>query len=371
MNSFQYAKRSWAAQARLLRGNWALDHELTRDEYRSACGAEASRFIDAFARCDSIQELSVKADAQIMREDGQIFLLFSILPVAVVRIGSELTSVDLNGSQLGSAQIDKLCKATPGLPRSQIEYAVKQVNQEILEFQGIGSASSSGEAFWSKHNEFTITRAQVKAALSTDPIDYADAFNRIFGWGEPVHFDFTRAPHRWSPLTLSRVGEYLAGGVSPDACDSFGVTALNAAVKYGRHPWVAPLLRAGADVDLADASGMNPVSTTVADGDVGMLDVLVRAGANPNGSRFAPSLAVASLRSDAVELITRLVGMGADPHQMLPVGRRLSEDLEVISLEPVRRVLASLATQRTLEGAFEQRDEPSAPADGRSDGMTL
>lgn len=370
MSEFLYARRAFAAQARLLRCNWVLDHEGINDTYRQACGAEAARFIDAFAHCPYIESMRVKADAEIQREDGQIFLLFQINPVATVRIGAAQLEVDFLDPKLSEKDIDDLCRQLPDMRRSEVEYAVAEVNQQIFDFQGVGSLTGTGEAFWSKHNDFTITREMVSRAISTDPIDYAHALNAIFGWGEPVDFDCSRPPHRWSPVTLSRIDQYLAGGVSPDACDAFGVTALNAAVGYGRHPWMHPLMRAGADLDLADATGLNPVSTAVTRGDQGLLEVLVRAGANPNGSRFAPSIALASIRSDANELIAKLVALGADTGQRLPDGTRLSDDFDRVSPEPVRRELASLHTQRTIESAFDGSAE-ARPAASRSGGMTL
>lgn len=73
----------------------------------------------------------------------------------------------------------------------------------------------------------------------------------------------------------------LTAGVSPDAADSYGVTALLRAAGLGDRAMVELLLEHGADVDKSSDQGNTPLMLAAARGHAEIVRDLLHAGADP------------------------------------------------------------------------------------------
>jgi hypothetical protein len=87
-------------------------------------------------------------------------------------------------------------------------------------------------------------------------------------------------------------------------------------------------LAAGADPDVADATGHSPVTAAVAIGNPPLLKQLIEWGGNPNGTAMMPSLVAALAANRSTVMVSLLLAQGADVTAALPDGRPFNQPLE-------------------------------------------
>jgi ankyrin repeat protein len=130
------------------------------------------------------------------------------------------------------------------------------------------------------------------------------------------------------------VGELLAAGASPDVPsggDSDG-TPLCGAASWGHAPVLRALLAAGADPGLAEADGYTPLAWAVSGGSLDSVWMLLDAGADPNQADArgrTPLLRAAE--HGQLSLVRLLLEHGADPS--------LADNDDLVPLEAARAKL--------------------------------
>lgn len=110
---------------------------------------------------------------------------------------------------------------------------------------------------------------------------------------------------------------------SPD-----GFTALHLAAYFGHAEIVRRLLRAGADVHAVSRndSRLHPLNSGAAGGDVGVVEALLAAGANPDARQaggYTPLMGAAAAGSERIT--DRLLEAGADPASTSEDGRTAAD----------------------------------------------
>lgn len=120
---------------------------------------------------------------------------------------------------------------------------------------------------------------------------------------------FTRAVEEGD---TGAVDLFLAAGMSPDAKDEAGRTALISAASRGRNNVSQKLLGRGADVNARDAAGSTALMLSALGGHKETTDVLLRGGADVNlrDNNGQTALIRAAARGHA-DIVRRLIGRGA------------------------------------------------------------
>jgi hypothetical protein len=347
--SFEFIRRA-AAGSDLVRADYRHRSLRNNDSARVSCEEALSPYLEAMRFIPCLTKISLSSKPELVQEAYEVFTFFHIKAEGELTLGGKVIPFDFEKN----LDLDEVIAKAGDMPRAQIVSVIDKVNETIGDVKQGGFDVSSNASFWGQYLNLEIDRARIEDALEVWPLDAWAIMSRVLDEEVEV-IDYSKPPERWTSLTISRVKNYLDNGVSPDACDSVGVSALNAAVLCGRHADVHWLMVAGADLDEADLTGMNPVSCAVSRSDEGLLEVLVNAGANPDGSKFAPTIPLAmssSPGSARLKLVRKLLDLGASTSQRLPDGTRLSDDYSRLNDEPVERLLASLNLKRRVESAF-------------------
>ena len=112
------------------------------------------------------------------------------------------------------------------------------------------------------------------------------------------------------------VQELIGQKVDLNVRQADGATALHWAVHWDDLAIADLLIRAGAAVNAAEDGGVTPLAMACANGSAGMVERLLKAGANPNEGRELPVMAAA--RSGNVEVMKLLLARGGDPNAKEP-----------------------------------------------------
>ena len=135
-------------------------------------------------------------------------------------------------------------------------------------------------------------------------------------------------PETQSPLARAvvlgraeEVATLLAGGASPNERTARGLTALGLAARNGQVAVVEQLIRAGADPDIRDANEnqWTPLLNATHTHQLVSVDALLRLGADPDlGSGLTPLMMAAGSGDDRI--VKRLLDGGADPYIKMKSG---------------------------------------------------
>ena len=160
----------------------------------------------------------------------------------------------------------------------------------------------------------------------------------------------------------SAVQKLLSLGISPDACDQDGTTALMHAAGRGDNALLDLLLEAGADLHASNRDGATALSAAILAGELGMVRRLVALGMsleNARGELGALGLA-AGLQNQ--EMVQVLLELGADPNggaaTLPPVHAALRAGLLQVDVALAKQTLATLVDA----GADPDRADPQARA---------
>jgi len=121
--------------------------------------------------------------------------------------------------------------------------------------------------------------------------------------------------------SVEQVRAVLEEGVSPNATDPEGLTALHLAARWGRQSIAALLLSRGADPDATDDFGWTPLHEAAGNGCVAVAKTLLEAGASPDATDNwgdAPLCLAMEYNSD--DVMALLVEQGANVNCACTVG---------------------------------------------------
>lgn len=356
--SLDFVRRA-AAGGDLVRADHRHRSVRNSDSSRVCCEEALSPYLEALRFIPELTKISLSSSPELIQESYEVFTMFHVKASGELTLAGQVVPFDF-GAPL---DIELVAAKVPAMPRKQLVPVIDKLNETIEDLKCSGLDVTSNRDFWGVYLDLEINRADIEDELSVWPTDVLAIMSRILDEDVAI-IDYSKPPQRWTSLTISRVKNYLNHGVSPDACDSAGVSALNAAVLCGRHPDVHWLIAAGADLNESDLTGMNPVSCAVSRADEGLLEVLVKAGASPDGTKFAPTipLAVSLGGLGCKKLVQKLLDLGASSSQKLPDGTKLSDDYSILGHKDIERMLASLDLQRSIESAFS--DVAHAPSSG-------
>ena len=112
----------------------------------------------------------------------------------------------------------------------------------------------------------------------------------------------------------------IKAGADPNIMNESSLTALTLAIRNG-FDFTDELIRAGADVDLADKSGNTPIICAAFYGQIGMVKKLIESGCDVNhcGSEFTAVMAAAI--KGHTDCVKKLIRAGADLNMQNKIGR--------------------------------------------------
>ena len=160
-------------------------------------------------------------------------------------------------------------------------------------------------------------------------LDVVAALEQLRAWGYPVNL-WTRAEGNRNLLAAARAGDVdeverrLAECADIRAVDADGVTPLHLAAGGGHRHLMQTLLKAGAPVDMPDATGMiAPLNAAATRGQVAAAKLLLDRDAKLTAPRlFAPTPLHAAMSGGELKMIDLLLERGADVDAIGPQGRR-------------------------------------------------
>ena len=111
------------------------------------------------------------------------------------------------------------------------------------------------------------------------------------------------------------IPKLLADGISVNAAQVDGMTALHWAVYHDDVAAAQLLVRSGADVNVANRYGVAPLSLACTNANATLVKLLLDAGANANAAlRGGETVLMTASRTGSLEAVQALLGAGADPN---------------------------------------------------------
>ena len=113
---------------------------------------------------------------------------------------------------------------------------------------------------------------------------------------------------------FSAIVKLLEQGVSVDAAQPDGATALHWAVHWDNLETVKRLISAGASINVANDYGITPLFLAATNGSAVMMDALLAAGGDPNASLpVGETVLMSAVRGGNLSVVEQLLASGADP----------------------------------------------------------
>lgn len=144
----------------------------------------------------------------------------------------------------------------------------------------------------------------------------------------------------------SAVQKLLSLGISPDACDQDGTTALMHAAGRGDNALLDLLLEAGADLHASNRAGATALSAAIVAGELGMVRRLVALGMSLENARTELGALGLAAGLQNQEMVQVLLELGADPNgapeTLPPVHAALRAGLLHVDVAPAKQILATL-----------------------------
>jgi ankyrin repeat protein len=187
----------------------------------------------------------------------------------------------------------------------------------------------------------------------------------------PTDEDLLRRAARSNDVT--EISRLLAAGVDVDAADTDGVTALLDAAVAGAGDAVRHLADAGADLNVVAADGNSAVGVAVMSGNQALARLLLLSGARADGEvSGVPYLTLAAMAGD-MEMVELLIRGGANPQRMDNDGVRPAAIARLLGYDEIAERLggapeldsppdlASLASNRMSQAFREALDAGADP----------
>jgi hypothetical protein len=174
-----------------------------------------------------------------------------------------------------------------------------------------------------QQGSLALTREANKESISWGALDFDGFYSRRDGAADQTaerQSQLSQAPAYWNRATVVGIPDRLEAGMSVDACDSNGVSALVAATVFANDWSMTSLCRAGADPNMVDGTGHSAVSAAIAAKNWPGFRSLVDAGGNPDGPKFMPTLLVAFETGSADVGVAQVLEHGGDVARIMPDG---------------------------------------------------
>lgn len=357
----------------------------------------ADNLVALFESSSAVQSVKISVENEQQYDDeGGYYDSFSLSGEIQFRIdGERIESLELDSYVVGSFEgfLDEMRES--GLDESHPVFS-EQLSTFIEE---LGSDIDNNESpFMDKDfndsvmnsDSVELTREEIESVRIDGVVDPILLLGVLRGKGQFIShlpaqdvmrdgvLDFAHPRSVWTASTLRYMQKHLDAGMSADAVDGRGVSAVLASAHFGDLPALKALLAAGADAQVTAPSGLDLLGTALLGRAPTLLvPYLVEHVGVTDGPRHARNLLLAATlgaRGDgqAVELMNCMLAAGADMEVRLANGKPFSEGAgDFLYQRHCDAVLEYLASIRSNEAIVDAFSGGGAPAPKRSASLAL